>query len=331
MNSLDKFGFYGGFIHKKETYADNRVVVTGGTGFLGRAVCKRLEEEGFAPVALGSKDYDLTNTTDVHEMYKKECPETIIHLAAVVGGIGANKENPGKFIEKNLGMGFNLIKSAREFHVGFKVKKFVMIGTVCSYPKFTPVPFKEEDLWNGYPEETNAPYGIAKKTCMQMIQSYNQQYGFNGINLIPVNMYGPHDNFDPKSSHVIPALILKFHEAMQGSTHEDVEIWGTGEASREFLYVDDCAEAIVLATQKLNDPEPVNIGTGKEIKIKDLVNMIQSYMGHKGSIYFNSEYPDGQPRRCLDVSKAKEKFGFEAKTSFEEGLGKTIEWFKSTL
>ena len=307
----------------------NPVVVTGGTGFLGKAVCKKFEEHGKDVIGLGSKHYDLTTEKGVHQMYQELGPHTVVHLAAVVGGIGANKENPGKFIEENLAMGFNLIKAAKTYHTS--CKKFVMIGTVCSYPKFTPVPSKEEDLWNGYPEETNAPYGIAKKTCMQMIESYHQQYGFNGINLIPVNMYGPHDNFDPSSSHVIPALILKFHEAMKSNNHQDVEIWGTGEASREFLYVDDCAEAIVMATENLSNPEPVNIGTGTEIKIRDLAKLIQQKMGHNGSIYFNSSYPDGQPRRCLDTSRAKERFGFEAKVGFEEGLEKTIEWFKENI
>ncbi len=303
----------------------DNVVVTGGTGFLGKAVCKELEARGHNFTAIGSKDYDLRCERGVHDMFQKQSPKTVIHLAAVVGGIGANKENPGSFMEENLGMGFNLIKAARTYHTC--CKKFVMIGTVCSYPKWTPVPFKEEDFWNGYPEETNAPYGIAKKACMQMIQSYHQQYGFCGINLVPVNMYGPYDNFDPSKSHVIPALILKFHEAMKTDKHQNVEIWGTGSASREFLYVDDCARAIVMAMENHNDPSPVNIGTGKEITIKELANKIGDIMGHKGARYFNSSYPDGQPRRCLDTSKAKKEFDFEAKVSLDEGLKKTIDWF----
>ena len=301
----------------------NRIIVTGGKGFLGKVVTTNLHSMGMVH-ALDSSMYDLRSYEETEQMYIDFNPNIVVHLAATVGGIGANKENPGKFIEENLVMGYNTIKLAKEYGV----EKFVMLGTVCSYPKHCPVPFKEEDLWNGYPEETNAPYGIAKKTLMQMIQSYNQQYGFNGINLIPVNMYGPNDNFDPKSSHVIPALILKFQQAIDNG-HEPVEIWGTGRASREFLYVDDCAEAIKLAIKKYNRPEPTNIGTGKEITIMELAQKISIIMGHKGSIHYNSKYPDGQPRRCLDTSKAKERFGFEATTDFDTGLTKTIEWFRN--
>jgi GDP-L-fucose synthase len=300
-----------------------KILVTGGRGFLGQAVCKQLEPLSKV-IAIGRDEADLRCHDQTNDILEYTDPDIIVHLAATVGGIGANKENPGKFIEENLIMGYNIIKLAKERNI----KKFVMLGTVCAYPKHCPVPFKEEDLWNGYPEETNAPYGIAKKTLMQLVQSYHQQYAFNGINLIPVNMYGPNDNFNPESSHVIPALILKFQQAIDNG-HEPVEIWGTGKASREFLYVDDCAEAIKLAILNCNEPDPTNIGTGKEITIMELAQTIQRIMGHKGSIWFNSEYPDGQPRRCLDTSKAKERFDFEATTDFDTGLTKTIEWFRN--
>jgi len=300
-----------------------KILVTGGRGFLGSAVCKKLEPLAEV-IAVGRDEANLRDQSQTVELFTDIEPDMVVHLAAAVGGIGANKENPGKFIEENLQMGVNVLTCAKFF----SVKKLVMLGTVCSYPKYCPVPFKEEDLWNGYPEETNAPYGIAKKTLMQMVQSYNQQYGFKGLNLIPVNMYGPHDNFNPKSSHVIPALILKFQEAINNS-HAPVEIWGTGRASREFLYVEDCAEAIKLALVNYDKPDPTNIGTGKEITIMELAQQVQRIMGHKGSIWFNSQYPDGQPRRCLDTSKAKEHFGFEAQTDFNTGLTKTIEWFRN--
>ena len=247
----------------------------------------------------------------------------IIHLAATVGGIGANKENPGLFMYDNLCMGMNLIESCRKYG---KLKKFIMVGTVCAYPKFTPVPFKEEDIWNGYPEETNAPYGIAKKALMELLIAYKKQYGFESTNLIPVNMYGPHDNFDPSISHVIPALILKIASAMK-SGERQVELWGTGQASREFLFVEDCAEAIALSINKETGPEPINVGTGSEIKICDLVTEIAEQMGYEGQIVYDNSKPDGQPRRCLDTSKAKEKLDFEAKTGLQDGLKETIEWF----
>jgi len=310
----------------------DRVVVTGGTGFLGKAVGRQLMGNGYNVKSINSKNYDLRSYQETKNLFSGLQPQAIIHLAATVGGIGANKENPGRFIYENLVMGTNLIELSRQHNI----QKFIMVGTVCSYPKFTPVPFKEEDLWNGYPEETNAPYGIAKKTLMQMIMSYKEQYGFNGVNLLPVNMYGPNDNFDPKSSHVIPALILKFHEAMTTSNgtqdfpHKDVEVWGTGKASREFLYVDDCARAIVMALEKHNDPEPINLGTNSEITIEALVNLIASKMGYQGNIIFDHSKPDGQPRRCLDTTKAKDAFGFEATTTFSDGLERTIEWFKRT-
>ncbi len=307
-------------INKNDT-----IVVTGGTGFLGKAVCQELADAGYSRVlGTGSNDYDLRDVCDTKDMYGQLTPDVVIHLAATVGGIGANKENPGRFIYENLAMGVNLIEEGRHRDL----KKFIMVGTVCAYPKFTPVPFKEEDIWNGYPEETNAPYGIAKKTLMQMIISYKEQYGFNGINLIPVNMYGPNDNFDPKSSHVIPALILKFHEAMVDVPNKTVSIWGTGNASREFLYVNDCASAIRCAMEVHNDPQPINIGTGEEIRINQLVEKIASTMGHVASIEYDSSKPDGQPRRCLDTTRAQDMLGFKAQTSFEEGLEKTIAWFK---
>ena len=243
-------------------------------------------------------------------------------MAATVGGIGANKANPGLFMYNNLVMGSNTIEASRLT----KVEKFVMIGTVCAYPKFTPVPFKEEDIWNGYPEETNAPYGVAKKALMQLVQSYHEQYDFNGVNLIPVNMYGPHDNFDPAISHVIPALILRIYKAMKFDI-DSVEVWGTGNASREFLHVHDCAEAIALSLEKDISPEPINIGTGGETQIRHLARTIADIMGYKGSVYFNSDYPDGQPRRQLDISLAREQLGYEPKIGLQEGLESTIDWF----
>ena len=249
-------------------------------------------------------------------------PDVIVHAAGSVGGILANRENPGKFMYENLIMGANLIEAARQCGVG----KFVMVGTVCAYPKFTPVPFEEKQIWNGYPEETNAPYGIAKKTLMKLLETYHEQYEMNCANLIPVNMYGPHDHFNLTSSHVIPALILKFYNAMNNGERE-VTIWGTGEASREFLYVEDCADAISLAITKDVEPDPINIGTGKEIKVKDLVTEIAEQMGYEGSIVYDDSKPDGQPRRCLDTSRAKARLGFEAKTDFQTGLKQTIEWF----
>ena len=299
----------------------DKILVTGGTGFLGKAVRQELLFKGYKSVYPIGSSFDLTEQFRCRGVYDMFNPSVVIHLAAKVGGIGANKENPGKFIHDNLAMGVNIIEQGR----AKGIKKFVMVGTVCSYPKFTPVPFREEEMWNGYPEETNAPYGIAKKTLMQMVISYKEQYGFNGINLIPVNMYGPYDNFDPSISHVIPALILKFDEAIKNDENE-VTVWGTGSASREFLYVEDCAEAIVMAMENHNDPHPVNIGTGKEISIKNLVELIAEQMNYGGKIIWDKSKPDGQPRRCLDTTKA-ESFGFEAETSLKEGLQETIEWF----
>lgn len=301
-----------------------RVVVTGGSGFLGRHVVKRLadypEVEIFVP---RSADYDLVEMANVKRLFADTRPDAVIHLAAVVGGIGANQENPGRFFYENLMMGAQLIEQARLHGVA----KFVAVGTVCAYPKFTPVPFSEDDLWKGYPEETNAPYGLAKKMMLVQSQSYRQQYNFNSIYLLPANLYGPGDNFKVESSHVIPALIRKCVEArVAGANH--IEVWGTGEASREFLYVDDCAEAIVKATALYNESEPVNLGSGKEIKIRELVELIAHETGFSGEIKWQSDKPDGQPRRRLDVSRAYDKFQFEAKTSFADGLKRTVEWYE---
>jgi len=308
----------------------DRIVVTGGKGFLGRIVCKKLKSSGYnniveLPGSRAPMSLDLTKSLDVAYLFRNYQPSVIIHLAARVGGIGANKANPGSFFYENMAMGLNLIEEARKRNC----KKFLLTSTVCSYPKFTPVPFKEEDLWNGYPEETNAPYGIAKKALMEMLQAYRKQYGFNGITLIPVNMYGPGDNFDPDSSHVIPALILKFKQA-KANQNKEVVVWGSGKASREFLYVDDCANAIVMALEQYEEPSPVNIGTGKEITIKELAVLIGQIVGYRGEIIFDSAKPDGQPRRCLDTSMAESSFGFKASVGLKEGLENTIGWFNES-
>ncbi|HDZ69448.1 MAG TPA: GDP-L-fucose synthase, partial [Phycisphaerales bacterium] len=270
------------------------------------------------------EDYDLVNINDIVRMYDDMKPDIVIHLAAVVGGIGANRRHPGEFFYKNLMMGVQLIERGRLRNI----EKFVAIGTVCAYPKFTPVPFKEDDLWAGYPEETNAPYGLAKKMLLVQSQAYRAEYGFNSIFLLPVNLYGPGDNFDPASSHVIPALIKKCVDAI-GTGADHIDCWGTGSASREFIYAADAAEGILLATEHFNGPEPVNIGAGFEITIKKLTEKIVELTGFKGQIRWDSSKPDGQPRRCLDTSRAKELFGFEAETSFDEGLKTTIEWYKA--
>lgn len=298
-----------------------KVLLTGATGFLGKNLSPVLRNK-YDLVGIGSDVWDLRNQVSCGELLDKIEPDVVVHAAGSVGGIGANQENPGKFMYENLIMGANLIEAARVRGVG----KFILLGTVCAYPKFTPVPFREEDIWNGYPEETNAPYGIAKKTLMKMVETYNWQYGFNGVNLIPVNMYGPHDHFNLTSSHVIPALILKFYNAMKAGDRK-VGLWGTGKASREFLFAPDCAEAITLAIEKDVEPDPINIGTGKEITISGLANEIAEQMGFDGEILYDSSKPDGQPRRCLDVSRAKERLGFVAKTDFKDGLKQTIEWF----
>jgi len=303
-----------------------KIVVTGGNGFLGKAVRKALSNSNDTIIPLrGKSEWDLTKQKHVEYLFAHNTPDVIVHLAARVGGIGANKENPGLFMYENLAMGMNLIETARKYGA---LKKFVMVGTVCAYPKFTPVPFKEESLWSGYPEETNAPYGIAKKTLMEMLAAYNAQYGLNCTNLIPVNMYGPHDNFNPESSHVIPALILKFAKAIENDEKE-VKVWGTGKASREFLYVDDCAEAIRRSVEIDTTPEPINIGTGSEISIARLAQKIKDIMGYKGDVVFNQNGLDGQPRRCLDTSRAYETLGFQAQTGLARGLSNTVSWYNN--
>ena len=299
-----------------------KVLITGGTGFLGKSLTRYLHRLGYEVFSVGSKNWDLRNQNFCDTLISQVSPDVIIHAAGSVGGIGANQENPGKFMYENMIMGANMIDSSRVN----KIDKFILLGTVCAYPKYTPVPFSEDELWNGYPEETNAPYGIAKKALMKLLEVYHEQYGMKGISLIPVNMYGPYDHFNLTSSHVIPALILKFYNAMKDGD-QTVELWGTGEVSREFLFSPDCCEAIELAIQKDAGPEPINIGTGKEIKIHDLATEIAEQMGYEGSIVYNSSKPDGQPRRCLDVSRAKERLGFEAKTDLKTGLKQTIEWF----
>lgn len=301
-----------------------KIVVTGGSGFLGRQVVKRLNAcEGVEVFAPRSAEYDLREMSAATNLLDDARPDLVIHLAAVVGGIGANQANPGRFFYENLMMGVQLIEQAR-LHA---VAKFVAVGTVCAYPKFTPVPFAEDDLWNGYPEETNAPYGLAKKMMLVQSQSYRQQYNFNSIFLLPANLYGPGDNFNVASSHVIPALIRKCVEARQkGVGH--IDVWGTGNASREFLYVDDCADAIVKAAALYNESDPVNIGTGQEITIRRLVELIARETGFAGEIRWQTDKPDGQPRRHLDVSRAFERFGFQAKTSLEDGLRETVEWYE---
>lgn len=299
-------------------------MVTGGAGFLGSFVVEKLMEKDCEEIIVPrSSKYNLVEKDHVIKLYQEAKPNIVIHLAAVVGGIGANRENPGRFFYDNLMMGVMLMEQARLYGVD----KFVVVGTICAYPKFTPIPFKEEDIWNGYPEETNAPYGIAKKALLVQAQAYRQQYGLNSIYLLPVNLYGPRDNFNPESSHVIPALIKKCVDAIRHNETEIV-VWGTGKATREFLYVEDCAEGIILATENYNKPDPINLGAGFEISIKDLVQFIAKLTGFNGKIVWDESKPDGQPRRCLDTSKAEKEFGFKAKTNFEEGLSKTIEWYK---
>lgn len=304
---------------------DKKITVTGGKGFLGGYVIDKLKRHGVDHIQVADKDrYDLTRSTDVIRMYEQQQPDIVIHLAAVVGGIDANRKNPGKYFYDNAIMGIQLIEQARLFGIN----KFVCVGTICAYPEHTPVPFKEQALWSGYPEETNAPYGLAKKMLLVQLQAYRQQYGFNGIYLLPVNLYGPADNFAPQSSHVIPALIKKCVDA-QRAGKDEIIVWGTGEATREFIYVEDAAEGIVLATQQYNKPEPVNIGAGFEIKIKDLVALIAKLTGFTGKAVWDRAKPDGQPRRMLDISRAKNEFGFEAKMNFEEGLKRTIAWYET--
>ena len=302
-----------------------RVLVTGGAGFLGSRVVERLLQEGAAHIFVPrSRDYDLVKHADVVRVLEDSRPDIVIHLAARVGGIGANRANPGKFFYDNLMMGAQLM----DLSCRSGVAKFVAIGTVCAYPKFTPVPFKEDELWNGYPEETNAPYGLAKKMLLVQAQAYRQQYNFNAIYLLPVNLYGPGDNFDLQTSHVIPALVRKCLEAIERKD-DQIVLWGTGTATREFLYVDDAAEAIVLASERYNSPDPVNLGSGQEIRVRDLASMIAEMTGFRGRIAWDSSQPDGQPRRALDTSRAKREFGFTAKTSLEAGIRKTIDWYVS--
>ncbi len=304
---------------------DKRVLVTGGSGFLGRHVVDALQTRGCRDVVVVRRaKHDLTREADVNRLFEESRPQIVIHLAAVVGGIGANRDNPGTFFYQNVLMGAFTMEYARRWGV----EKFVGVGTICEYPKLAPVPFLERDLWNGYPEETNAPYGIAKKMLLVQGQAYRQQYGFDAIHLLPVNLYGPHDNFDPLSSHVIPALVRKCLEAVETGARE-VVCWGTGNATREFLYVEDCADAIVRATEQYDRAEPVNLGTGFEISIRDLAELIASLTGFKGDLVFDRTKPDGQPRRSLDVTRARNAFGFAATTDFKTGLRRTIDWYKT--
>lgn len=304
--------------------AKKRIMVTGGAGFLGKYVVRKLEERGgqeiFAP---RSKDYNLVEMEAVKRLYRDTHPDVVIHLAARVGGIGVTKEKPGEFFYENLMMGVQMMEQGRLSGI----EKFVAVGTVCAYPKDIPIPFREEDLWNGYPEETNAPYGIAKKMTLVQAQAYRQQYGFNAIYLLPVNLYGPGDNFDPATSHVIPALIKKCLDAKEGGQKEII-VWGTGRPTREYLYVEDAAESILLAAEKYNEPDPINLGSGFEISIRDLVDLITRLTGFRGEVVWDTSKPDGQSRRLFDNSKAERAFGFRATTGFEEGLRKTIEWYR---
>ena len=306
-------------------WTDKRVVVTGGAGFLGSHLSQQLQERDCSQIFIPrSKDYDLCDQDAIRAFLTQTKAHVILHLAAVVGGIGANRQHPGKFFYDNAMMGIQLIEQARRCGV----EKFVCVGTVCAYPKFTPTPFKEEDLWNGYPEETNAPYGLAKKMLLVQLQAYRQEYGFPGIYVVPVNLYGPRDNFDLETSHVIPALIRKFVEAKQGD-EATVVAWGSGEATREFLYVEDAAEGILLAAEHYDQPEPVNLGSGQEMKIRELAGLIQDLTDFPGDLMWDTRRPDGQPRRCLDTTRAWQAFGFRAQTPLQEGLRQTIQWYLS--
>ena len=316
-------------------WKSKKILVTGGAGFLGSYLVKKLRqrrcENIFIPLI---EEYDLVDIEATKRLYQDAKPDIVIHLAALVGGIGANRANPGKFFYDNIMMGTQMMEQGRQFGV----EKFVALGTTCCYPKSTPVPFKEEDLWSGYPEETNAPYGLAKKMLLVQSQAYRKQYRFNSIFLMPVNLYGPGNNFDPESSHVIPAVIKKCFDAQKSSTnspftihHSPITVWGTGEPTRDFLYVEDAAEGILLATEKYNKSDPLNLGAGFEISIKDLVELIAKLTGFKGKITWDTSKPDGQPRRCLDTSKAEKEFGFRAKTDFQEGLRKTIDWYRKNI
>lgn len=307
-------------------WAETRVVVTGGAGFLGTFVVEKLRARGCTQLWIPrSKEHDLRDREAIVRLYEEAKPHLVIHLAAVVGGIGANRANPGRYFYDNAIMGIELIEYARRQGV----QKFVATGTICAYPKFTPVPFHEDELWNGYPEETNAPYGLAKKMMLVQAQSYRQQYGFNAIYLLPVNLYGPHDNFDLESSHVIPALIRKCIEARDAGL-DRVVLWGDGSPTREFLYVEDAAEGIVLAAERYDGDQPVNLGTGSEIAIRDLAVLISKAVGFQGEVVWDATKPNGQPRRCLDTSRAEEQFGFRAQIGFEEGLRRTISWYEAS-
>lgn len=301
-----------------------RVVVTGGAGFLGGVVCEELRQRGCAEVLVPRRSkYDLTTEGGAERLYADMKPDVVLHLAAEVGGIGANMDNPGRYFYANMAMALHLIEHARR--VG--LEKFVQVGTICAYPKFAPIPFSEDDLWNGYPEETNAPYGVAKKAAMVMLDGYRRQYGLAGAYVLPVNLYGPRDNFDLRTSHVIPALVRKCIEARDaGADH--IVCWGTGQVSREFLYVDDAAEGILRAAEVMDEPTPINLGTGSEITIKALVELVVKLTGFKGEIRWDATKPDGQPRRCLDTRRAEELLGWKAQVSFEEGLRRTIEWYE---
>jgi len=304
---------------------NKRITVTGGRGFLGTYLIENLTKRGYTDISIADlPEYNLTRRADIEGMYDRQHPEIVIHLAAKVGGIGFNQENPATLFYDNLMMGTQLM------HEGYlrKINKFVAIGTICAYPKFTPVPFNEDDLWNGYPEETNAPYGLAKKMMLVQSQAYRRQYGYNSIFLLPVNLYGPGDNFDPRSSHVIPALVKKCIDAERVGS-EEVVVWGTGRATREFFYAEDAAEAIALAMERYNESDPLNIGAGFEISIRDLTELIVELTGFKGKVVWDETKPDGQPRRMLNTDRAFEKIGFRAKTDLREGLRKTIEWYKS--
>ena len=308
-------------------WENRRVVVSGGNGFLGSFVLEKLRAAGCREIsAPRSREYDLREKSEALRLYKDTRPDVFIHLAAVVGGIGANRANPGRFFYENAVMGLNAIEAGRIAGV----EKFVCAGTICSYPKFTPVPFREENFWNGYPEETNAPYGLAKKMLLVQLQAYRDQYGFKGIYLTPVNLYGPRDNFDLETSHVIPALIRKCWAAKQTQAPE-ITAWGTGSATREFLHVEDAAEAIVVAAEKYAKPEPVNLGSGEEISVLDLVDLIRSLAGYEGKVRWDTTKPDGQPRRCLDTSRALAEFGWRAKTPLRDGLRRTLAWFSEEV